>query len=63
VQLALLAFRRDDLGVAHHAGVPDVVSVRAVVDEHSHVDTYLGSGETDALGRIHGREHVPYELL
>src|SRR3954447_17333503 len=62
MQLAFLAFRQDDLAVAHHPGVPDMVSVGAVVDEHRQIDAYLSGSQAHALGRIHGGEHIPYKL-
>jgi hypothetical protein len=40
----------------------DLVIVGAVVDEHREINAYLGGGQADALGRIHGGEHVSNEL-
>ena len=58
LQLALLSLGQDHLGIAQHADLAHLALVRAVVDEDGEVDSYLGGGQPDPLGGVHGGEHV-----
>jgi hypothetical protein len=63
LELPILAFGQDDLGVADGTDLAHVIGVRAVEDEDCEIDSYLSCCETDTLRGVHGGEHVPDELV
>ena len=63
VEVPVLALRQGDDRVADHPDVSLVVVVGAVEDEDGEVDADLVGGQTDALGGLHGGEHVLDQLV
>jgi hypothetical protein len=63
LELPILAFGQDDLGVADGTDLAHVIGVRAVEDEDCEIDSYLSCCETDPLSGVHGGEHVADELV
>ena len=57
-----LAFSMDDLRVDEHHLLGRVFAVAHVDDGDALGDGYLRRSQADALSRVHGFEHVGYEL-
>jgi hypothetical protein len=61
LEVAVLALRQQQPGVADHATVPHVIVVGAVEDEDRTVDTDLVRGQPDTVGGVHGGHHVGHQ--